>query len=74
MLSVRQLKWRPALDARPDGTKCLEERKAVKTIGEIRQSSDATLLSFQNLGASSVARLRDSLGVRAAKPTNRKEL
>src|ERR1700693_3651787 len=34
----------------------------VKTIGEIRQASDATLLSFQDLGSSSIARLRESLG------------
>ena len=34
----------------------------VKTVGEIRQASDATLLSYQDLGASSVARLRETLG------------
>jgi DNA-directed RNA polymerase alpha subunit len=34
----------------------------VKTVGEIRQASDATLLSFQNLGATSIARLRETLG------------
>jgi DNA-directed RNA polymerase alpha subunit len=34
----------------------------VKTIGEIRQASDATLLSFQDLGSSSIARLRETLG------------
>jgi DNA-directed RNA polymerase alpha subunit len=34
----------------------------VKTVGEIRQASDATLLTFQDLGASSVARLRETLG------------
>jgi hypothetical protein len=34
----------------------------VKTVGEIRQASDATLLSFQDLGASSIARLRETLG------------
>jgi DNA-directed RNA polymerase alpha subunit len=34
----------------------------VKTIGEIRQASDATLLGFQDLGASSIARLRETLG------------
>jgi DNA-directed RNA polymerase alpha subunit len=34
----------------------------VKTVGEIRQASDATLLSFQDLGSSSIARLRETLG------------
>jgi len=34
----------------------------LKTVGEIREASDATLLSFQGLGASSIARLRDTLG------------
>jgi DNA-directed RNA polymerase alpha subunit len=34
----------------------------VKTIGEIRQAPDATLLSFQDLGSSSIARLRETLG------------
>jgi DNA-directed RNA polymerase alpha subunit len=34
----------------------------VKMVGEVRQASDATLLSFQNLGPGSVARLRETLG------------
>jgi DNA-directed RNA polymerase alpha subunit len=34
----------------------------VKTVGEIREASDVTLLSFQDLGASSIARLRETLG------------
>jgi hypothetical protein len=34
----------------------------VKTVGEIRQASDATLLTFHDLGASSVARRRETLG------------
>jgi DNA-directed RNA polymerase alpha subunit len=34
----------------------------LKTIGEVRQASDATLLSLQNLGPGSVARLRETLG------------
>jgi DNA-directed RNA polymerase alpha subunit len=34
----------------------------VKTVGEIRQASDATLLSFQDVGQGSVARLRETLG------------
>jgi DNA-directed RNA polymerase alpha subunit len=33
-----------------------------KTVGEIREASDATLLSFQDLGPGSVARLRETLG------------
>jgi DNA-directed RNA polymerase alpha subunit len=33
----------------------------VKTVGEIRQASDATLLSFQDLGAGSIAHLRETL-------------
>ena len=35
----------------------------MKTIGEIREASDATLLSLQNCGESSVAQMRDSLGL-----------
>jgi DNA-directed RNA polymerase alpha subunit len=38
----------------------------MKTIGEIREASDATLLSFQDLGKSSVAHLRQSLGLPSA--------
>jgi DNA-directed RNA polymerase alpha subunit len=34
----------------------------LKTVGEIRQASDATLLSFQDLGAGSIAHLRETLG------------
>ena len=37
----------------------------VKTIGEIRGASDATLLSFPDMGRESVAYLRDKLGVKA---------
>jgi DNA-directed RNA polymerase alpha subunit len=35
----------------------------LKTIGEIREASDATLLSLQNCGQSSVAHLRETLGL-----------
>jgi DNA-directed RNA polymerase alpha subunit len=35
----------------------------VKTVGEIRETSDATLLSFQDLGPGSVAQLRETLGL-----------
>ena len=37
----------------------------ITTIGEIREASDATLLSFQDLGPGSVAYLREKLGLRA---------
>jgi DNA-directed RNA polymerase alpha subunit len=35
----------------------------MKTIGEIRETSDATLLSLQNCGQSTVAHLRETLGL-----------
>jgi DNA-directed RNA polymerase alpha subunit len=35
----------------------------LRTIGEIREASDATLLSLQDLGKGSVAQLRESLGL-----------
>jgi DNA-directed RNA polymerase alpha subunit len=35
----------------------------MKTIGEIRETSDATLLSLQNCGESTVAHLRETLGL-----------
>jgi DNA-directed RNA polymerase alpha subunit len=34
-----------------------------KTVGEIRETSDATLLSLQDLGKGSVAHLRETLGL-----------
>jgi DNA-directed RNA polymerase alpha subunit len=34
-----------------------------KTVGEIREASDATLLSLQDLGKGSVAQLRETLGL-----------
>ena len=37
----------------------------LKTVGEIREASDAMLLSTQNLGKASVAYLRQSLGLRS---------
>jgi DNA-directed RNA polymerase alpha subunit len=36
-----------------------------KTVGEIREASDATLLSLQDLGKGSVAHLRETLGLKA---------
>jgi DNA-directed RNA polymerase alpha subunit len=35
----------------------------LKTVGEIREASDATLLSLQDLGPGSVAHLRETLGL-----------
>jgi DNA-directed RNA polymerase alpha subunit len=35
----------------------------IKTVGEIREASDATLLSFQDLGPGSVTHLRETLGL-----------
>ena len=36
----------------------------LKTIGDVRKSSDAVLLSIRNLGTNSVRRLRNELGHR----------
>ena len=35
----------------------------LKTVGEVREASDETLLSFQNFGPDSVAHLRKTLGL-----------
>jgi len=35
----------------------------VKTVGEVRETADETLLSFQDLGAGSIASLRETLGL-----------
>jgi hypothetical protein len=35
----------------------------LKTVGEIREASDAMLLSLQDLGKGSVADLRETLGL-----------
>jgi DNA-directed RNA polymerase alpha subunit len=35
----------------------------LKTVGEVREASDATLLSLQDLGQGSVAHLRETLGL-----------
>jgi DNA-directed RNA polymerase alpha subunit len=37
----------------------------LKTVGEVRETSDATILSFQDLGPGSVAHLRETLGLKA---------
>jgi DNA-directed RNA polymerase alpha subunit len=38
-----------------------------KTVGEIREASDATLLGLPDLGKGSVAHLREALGLKAKK-------
>jgi DNA-directed RNA polymerase alpha subunit len=35
----------------------------LRTVGEVREASDATLLSLQDLGQGSVAHLRETLGL-----------
>jgi DNA-directed RNA polymerase alpha subunit len=35
----------------------------IKAVGQVREASDATLLSFQDLGPGSVAHLRETLGL-----------
>lgn len=34
----------------------------IETVGEVRETADETLLSFQDLGKSSVAHIRETLG------------
>jgi DNA-directed RNA polymerase alpha subunit len=36
---------------------------SLMTVGEVRETADETLLSFQDLGPGSVARLRETLGL-----------
>jgi DNA-directed RNA polymerase alpha subunit len=40
--------------------------EGLKTVGDIREASDAMLLSLQDLGKGSVAHLRETLGLRSA--------
>jgi DNA-directed RNA polymerase alpha subunit len=35
----------------------------LETVGEVRETADETLLSFQDLGKSSVAHIRETLGL-----------
>ena len=35
----------------------------IETVGEVRETADETLLSFQDLGKSSVAHVRETLGL-----------
>ena len=37
--------------------------EGLETVGQVRETSDATLLSFPDLGPRSVAHLRETLGV-----------
>jgi DNA-directed RNA polymerase alpha subunit len=37
----------------------------LKTVGEVRETSDELLLSFQDLGKGSVAHLRETLGLQS---------
>ena len=37
--------------------------EGLKTVGEVRETADETLLSFQNLGPDSVTHLRKTLGL-----------
>ncbi len=39
--------------------------EGIETVGQIREASEATLLSFRNLGKGSVAYLRQTLGAKA---------
>jgi DNA-directed RNA polymerase alpha subunit len=40
----------------------------ITTIGEVRETSDATLLSFQDFGTKSAAYLRETLGLSRVSP------
>jgi DNA-directed RNA polymerase alpha subunit len=47
----------------------------LKTVGEVRETADEILLSFQDLGKASVAHLRETLGVPStdgARPSGKK--
>jgi DNA-directed RNA polymerase alpha subunit len=39
------------------------EAAGLKTVGEVREISDETLLGFQDLGKASIAHLRETLGL-----------
>jgi len=43
----------------------------LKTVGEVRETSDETLLSFQDFGKGSVAHLRETLGAEGEKRDDR---
>jgi DNA-directed RNA polymerase alpha subunit len=48
----------------PLGIKRALAAAGLKTVGDVRKTSDAMLLSIQNLGQKSVKRLRNELGRR----------
>ena len=44
----------------------------LKTVGEVRETADETLLSFQDLGPGSIASLRETLGNRGGQTLGQK--
>lgn len=44
----------------------------IKTVGEVRKTSDKTLLSLQDLGPGSVTHLRETLGHDGVRPLGKK--
>jgi DNA-directed RNA polymerase alpha subunit len=46
----------------------------IKTVGEVRKTSDKTLLGLQDLGQSSVTHLRETLGRDGVKPLGKSRL
>jgi DNA-directed RNA polymerase alpha subunit len=56
-LSIDQVRLRP-------GVKRALVAAGLKTIGDVRKTSDAMLSSIQNLGRKSITRLRNELGYR----------
>jgi len=57
-VSINQVRLRPS-------TKRALIAAGLKTVGDVRKTSDAVLLSIQNLGKKTVPRLRNELGRRA---------
>ena len=56
-VSIDQVRLRPSI-------KRALVAAGLKTVGDVRKTSDVVLLSIQNLGKSSVTRLRNELGHR----------
>jgi DNA-directed RNA polymerase alpha subunit len=59
-VSIDQVRLRPS-------TKRALVAAGLKTVGDVRKTSDAVLLSIQNLGRRSVKRLRNELGRRVTR-------
>ena len=57
-VSINQVRLRPS-------TKRALIAAGLKTVGDVRKTSDAVLFSIQNLGKKTVKRLRNELGRRA---------